>query len=214
MTSTSPSEYLVERSRSRSIVAGAWGEAPSTIPGLPRPARRSRTNRSNTSGHFDIIARPSVSPGITSIDREDALRLVPVTPTRETRQSASGVEGEATGVLAVRVWRVCIHGDRVPLRQRSSRRKQSGMTGCDFFHVDSVLLWRLHLLEFIHHDARLVLDRCSRLGEGRSRFRAIADASSGDRLHSSPVCARGPKPKWSAPSQGQTLLVSIVLCAG
>jgi putative transposase len=31
-----------------------------------------------------------------------------------------------------------------------------GLTACDFFHVDTVLLRRLYVLAFIHHDSRLV----------------------------------------------------------
>ena len=31
-----------------------------------------------------------------------------------------------------------------------------GLMACDFFHVDTVLLRRLYVLIFIHHDSRLV----------------------------------------------------------
>ena len=38
--------------------------------------------------------------------------------------------------------------------------RANGLIGCDFFHVDTVLLRRLYVLVSVHHDSRLVRMTC------------------------------------------------------
>jgi putative transposase len=66
-------------------------------------------------------------------------------------------------IAASSVWAILKRHDVEPSPRRSGptwaeflAAQAKGLMACDFFHVDTVLLRRLYVLVFIHHDTRLV----------------------------------------------------------
>jgi len=120
--------------------------------------------------HRDLVAKrwtyPHGRPGRPAIPKgttELVLRLAKENPTWGYRR----IQGELTTMGIVMapssVWAILKRHGVEPSPRRSGptwaeflAAQAKGLMACDFFHVDTVLLRRLYVLVFIHHDTRLV----------------------------------------------------------
>jgi transposase InsO family protein len=120
--------------------------------------------------HRDLVAkrwtyahgrpgRPPIAEGTTAL----VLRLAKENPTWGYRR----IDGELVtlGIVIApsSVWAILKRHGIEPSPRRSGptwaeflAAQAKGLMACDFFHVDTVLLRRLYVLVFIHHDTRLV----------------------------------------------------------
>jgi putative transposase len=120
--------------------------------------------------HRDLVAkrwtyphgrpgRPALSNGTTAL----VLRLAKDNPQWGYRR----IHGELTTmgivIAASSVWAILKRHGIEPSPRRSGptwteflTTQAKGLMACDFFHVDTILLRRLYVLVFIHHDSRLV----------------------------------------------------------
>ncbi len=120
--------------------------------------------------HRDLVAkrwtyphgrpgRPGIPTGTTAL----VLRLAKESPTWGYRR----IQGELTTmgitIAPSSVWAILKRHGIDPTPRRSGptwaeflSAQAKGLMACDFFHVDTVLLRRLYVLVFIHHDTRLV----------------------------------------------------------
>jgi putative transposase len=103
--------------------------------------------------------RPGIAKGTTAL----VLRLAKENPTWGYRR----IQGELTtmgiAISASSVWAILKRHCIDPSPRRSGptwaeflAAQAKGLVACDFFHVDTVLLRRLYVLVFIHHESRLV----------------------------------------------------------
>ncbi len=120
--------------------------------------------------HRDLVAqrwtyphgrpgRPSTARGTTAL----VLRLAKENPTWGYRRIHGELATMGIVIAASSVWAISKrHGvDPSPRRLGPTwaeflAAQAKGLMACDFFHVDTVLLRRLYVLVFIHHDTRLV----------------------------------------------------------
>jgi len=120
--------------------------------------------------HRDLIAkrwtyshgrpgRPGIAKGTTAL----VLRLSKENPTWGYRRIHGELATMGVTIAASSVWAILKRHGIEPSPRRSGptwaeflAAQAKGLMACDFFHVDTVLLRRLYVLVFIHHDTRLV----------------------------------------------------------
>jgi putative transposase len=103
--------------------------------------------------------RPGIAEGTTAL----VLRLAKENPTWGYRRIHGEIATMGIVIAASSVWAILNRHDIDPSPRRSGptwaeflSAQAKGLMACDFFHVDTVLLRRLYVLVFIHHDTRLV----------------------------------------------------------
>ena len=120
--------------------------------------------------HRDLVARrwtyphrrpgrPSVPSGTVSL----VLRLARENSTWGYRRIQGELATMGISIAASSVWAILKRHHIEPSPRRSGptwaeclSSQAKGLMACDFFHVDTVLLRRLYVLVFIHHDSRRV----------------------------------------------------------
>jgi len=120
--------------------------------------------------HRDLVAkrwtyphgrpgRPSTGKGTTAL----VLRLAKENPTWGYRRIHGELATMGIVIAASSVWAILKRHGIDPSPRRSGptwaeflAAQAKGLIACDFFHVDTILLRRLYVLVFIHHDTRLV----------------------------------------------------------
>ena len=120
--------------------------------------------------HRDLVAkrwtyphgrpgRPAIPAGTTAL----ILRLANENPRWGYRRIQGELATMGIPIAASSVWAILQRHDIEPSPRRSGptwaeflRAQAKGMVACDFFTVDTVLLRRLYVLFFVHHDTRLV----------------------------------------------------------
>jgi putative transposase len=120
--------------------------------------------------HRDLVAkrwtsphrrpgRPAVPAGTTAL----ILRLANENPTWGYRRIHGELATMGVAIAASSVWAILKRHHIEPSPRRSGptwaeflTAQAKGLIACDFFSVDTVLLRRLYVLFFIHHDIRLV----------------------------------------------------------
>ncbi len=90
------------------------------------------------------------------------VRLAEENPTWSYRRSHGELATMGVVIAPSSVWAILYHGIE-PSPRRSGptwaeflAAQTKGLMACDLFHVDTVLLRRLYVLVFIHHDSRFV----------------------------------------------------------
>ena len=103
--------------------------------------------------------RPAVHAGITAL----ILRLAKENPTWGYRRIHGELATMGISIAPSSVWAILKRHHIEPSPRRSGptwteflTAQAKGLIACDFFHVDTVLLRRLYVHFFIHHDSRLV----------------------------------------------------------
>ena len=120
--------------------------------------------------HRDLVAkrwtypqgrsgRPGIAEGITGL----ILQLAKENPTWGYRRIHGELATMGVVIAPSSVWAILKRHGIDPSPRRSGptwaeflATQAKGLMACDFFHVDTVLLRRLYVLVFIHHDTRLV----------------------------------------------------------
>jgi putative transposase len=120
--------------------------------------------------HRDLVAkrwtyphgrpgRPAIPEGITAV----VLRLAKENPQWGYRRIQGELATMGVVIAASSVWATLKRHGIDPSPRRSGptwaeflAAQAKGLMACDFFHVDTVLLRRLYVLVFIHHDSRRV----------------------------------------------------------
>jgi len=124
--------------------------------------------------HRDLVAkrwtyahgrpgRPGIAEGTTAL----VLRLAKENPTWGYRRIHGELATMGIVIASSSVWAILKRHGVEPSPRRSGPTwaaflspQAKGLMACDFFHVDTVLLRRLYVLVFIHHDSRLVRIAC------------------------------------------------------
>ncbi len=103
--------------------------------------------------------RPRIPEGTTSL----VFRLAKENPTWGYRRIHGELTTMGTTIAPSSVWEILKRHGIEPSPRRSGptwaeflSAQAKGLMACDFFHVDTVLLRRLYVLVFIHHDTRFV----------------------------------------------------------
>ena len=103
--------------------------------------------------------RSAIAKGTTAL----VVRLAKENPTWGYRRIHGDIATMGIAIAPSSVWAILTRHGVEPSPRRSEptwteflATQAKGLMACDFFHVDSVLLLRLYLLVFIHHDTRLV----------------------------------------------------------
>ena len=103
--------------------------------------------------------RPGIPKGTTAL----ILRLVKENPTWGYRRIHGELATMGIVIAQSSVWAILKRHGVAPSPRRSGPTwaeflagQAKGLMACEFFHVDTVLLRRLYVLVFIHHDTRLV----------------------------------------------------------
>ncbi|MDA8315203.1 MAG: integrase [Actinomycetota bacterium] len=120
--------------------------------------------------HRDLVAkrwtyphhrpgRPPIVEGTTAL----VVRLAKENPTWGYRRIHGELATMGVTIAPSSVWAILKRHGVDPSPRRSGptwaeflAAQAKGLIACDFFHVDTVLLRRLYVLVFIHHDSRLV----------------------------------------------------------
>jgi len=120
--------------------------------------------------HRDLVAkrwtyphgrpgRPALSNGTTAL----VLRLAKDNPQWGYRRIHGELATMGIVIAPSSVWAILKRHGIEPSPRRSEptwaeflATQAKGLMACDFFHVDTILLRRLYVLVFIHHDSRLV----------------------------------------------------------
>jgi putative transposase len=120
--------------------------------------------------HRDLVAkrwtyphgrpgRPAIPEGTTAV----VLRLAKENPQWGYRRIHGELATMGVVIAASSVWATLKRHGIDPSPRRSGptwaeflAAQAKGLMACDFFHVDTILLRRLYVLVFIHHDSRLV----------------------------------------------------------
>jgi len=120
--------------------------------------------------HGDLVARhwayphgrpgrPGIAKGTTAL----VLRLAKENPQWGYRRIHGELATMGIVIAASSVWAILKRHGIEPSPRRSGptwaeflTAQAKGLMACDFFHVDTVLLRRLYVLVFIHHDTRRV----------------------------------------------------------
>src|SRR5579875_797246 len=105
------------------------------------------------------LGRPSLGQGTTAL----VLRLAKENPNWGYRRIHGELATMGIAIAPSSVWAILKRHGIEPSPRRSGptwaeflAAQAKGLMACDFFHVDTVLLRRLYVLVFIHHDTRLV----------------------------------------------------------
>jgi putative transposase len=120
--------------------------------------------------HRDLVAKrwtyPHVRPGPPRIPEGTTslvLRLAKENPTWGYRRIHGELTTMGITIAPSSVWEILKRHGIEPSPRRSGPNwaefltaQAKGLMACDFFHVDTVLLRRLYVLVFIHHDTRFV----------------------------------------------------------
>ena len=120
--------------------------------------------------HRDLVAKrwtyPHGRPGRSGIAKGTTalvLRLAKENPQWGYRRIHGELATMGIVIAASSVWAILKRHGIEPSPRRSGptwaeflTAQAKGLMACDFFHVDTVLLRRLYVLVFIHHDTRLV----------------------------------------------------------
>jgi putative transposase len=120
--------------------------------------------------HRDLVARrwtyPHARPGRPSIPEGTTalvLRFAKENPTWGYRRIHGELVTMGIVIAPSSVWAILKRHGIDPSPRRSGptwteflAAQAKGLMACDFFHVDTILLRRLYVLVFIHHDTRLV----------------------------------------------------------
>jgi len=149
----------------RSVLAGLAGLLPSRRLGrfFVQPATL-------LGWHQDLVAKrwtfPHGRPGRSGIAKGTTaliLRLAKENPAWGYRRIHGELATMGVTIAAWSVWAILKRHGVDPSSRRSGptwaeflSAQAKGLMVCDFFHVDTVLLRRLYVLVFIHHDTRLV----------------------------------------------------------
>ncbi len=103
--------------------------------------------------------RPAIAKGTTAL----VLRLAKENPTWGDRRIQGELLTMGVTIDASSVWAILKRHGVEPSPRRSGptwaeflSAQAKRLMACDFFHVDTVLLRRLYVLVFIHHDTRVV----------------------------------------------------------
>jgi len=111
---------------------------------------------------LDLPARPA-RPGIAKETTALVLRLAKENPQWGYRRIHGELATMGIVIAASSVWSILKRRGIDPSPRRSGPTwaeflpaQAKGQMACDFFSVDTVLLRRLYVLVFIHHDTRLV----------------------------------------------------------
>ncbi len=120
--------------------------------------------------HRDLVAkhwtyprsrpgRPGIAKGTTAL----VVRLAKENPDWGYRRVHGEMATMGIAIAPSSVWAILKRHGVEPSPRRSGptwaeflSAQAKGLMACDFFHVDTVLLRRLYVLVFIHHDTRLV----------------------------------------------------------
>jgi transposase len=120
--------------------------------------------------HRDLVAkrwtdshgqpgRPAIPTGTTAL----VLRLAKENPQWGYRRIHGELATMGVVIAASSVWAILKRHGIEPSPRRAGptwteflATQAKGLMACDFFHVDTILLRRLYVLVFIHHDTRLV----------------------------------------------------------
>jgi putative transposase len=120
--------------------------------------------------HRDLVAkrwtyqhgrpgRPGIAKGATAL----VLRLAKENPLWGYRRIQGELATMGIAIAPSSVWAILKRHGIEPSPRRSGpswaeflSAQAKGLMACDFFHVDTVLLKRLYVLVFIHHDTRFV----------------------------------------------------------
>jgi len=120
--------------------------------------------------HRDLVAkrwtyphgrpgRPAITEGATAV----VLRLAQENPQWGYRRIHGELATMGVVIAASSVWAILKRHGIDPSPRRSGptwaeflATQAKGLMACDFFQVDTILLRRLYVLVFIHHDSRLV----------------------------------------------------------
>jgi len=120
--------------------------------------------------HRDLVAkrwtyphgrpgRPAITKGATAV----VLRLAQENPQWGYRRIHGELATMGIVIAPSSVWAILKRHGIDPSPRRSGptwaeflAAQAKGLMACDFFHVDTILLRRLYVLVFIHHDTRLV----------------------------------------------------------
>jgi len=120
--------------------------------------------------HRDLVAkrwnyphsrpgRPAIEKGVTAL----VVRLAEENPTWGYRRIHGELATMGIVIAPSSVWAILKRHGVEPSPRRSGPSwpqflvaQAKGLMACDFFHVDTVLLRRLYVLVFIHHDTRLL----------------------------------------------------------
>ncbi|MDA8076401.1 MAG: integrase, partial [Actinomycetota bacterium] len=120
--------------------------------------------------HRDLVAkrwtyphgrpgRPGIAKGTTAL----VLRLAKENPTWGYRRIHGELATMGNVIAPSSVWSILKRHGVEPSPRRSGptwaeflAAQARGLIACDFFHVDTILLRRLYVLVFIHHDTRRV----------------------------------------------------------
>jgi len=107
----------------------------------------------------DRPGRPGIAKGTTAL----ILRLAKENPTWGYRRIHGELATMGIVIAPSSVWAILKRHGVEPSPRRSGPSwpqflvaQAKGLMACDFFHVDTVLLRRLYVLVFIHHDTRLL----------------------------------------------------------
>ena len=149
----------------RAVLAGLWRLLPRRRQGrfFVQPATLLRWHRDLVAKRWTYPhgrpGRPAIPAGTTAL----ILRLAKENPAWGYRRIQGELATMGIPIAASSVWAILKRHGIEPSPRRSGptwaeflAAQAKGLIACDFFSVDTVLLRRLYVLFFIHHDTRLV----------------------------------------------------------
>jgi putative transposase len=149
----------------RAVMAGLWRLLPLLGQGrfFVRPATLLRWHRDLVAKRWTYPrgrpGRPAIPAGTTAL----ILRLAKENPAWGYRRIQAELATMGITIAASSVWSILKRHHIEPSPRRSGptwaeflAAQAKGLIACDFFSVDTVLLRRLYVLFFIHHDSRAV----------------------------------------------------------
>ena len=128
-----------------------------------RPETLLRWHRALVTKRWTYPHRRPGRPGIAKGNTALVVRLAKENPTWGYRRIHGELATMGIVIAPSSVWTILKRHGIEPSPRRSGptwaeflAAQAKGLMACDFFHVDTVLLRRLYVLVFIHHDTRLV----------------------------------------------------------